>query len=309
MNSVVFETRLTRIMGQNRLGSPQRRKPAGKIDSPRLSRYKTTPKVFKRKHVLKKGRNYSISLLVDASGSMKHESGGGRSRKAEIAIKSALKVAASLEKIEGVEYEIACFNAGEVVLKPFGQSMNNPAFSPKEIEDLYNEAFHFYYNTGLNYKTGEIMQTVRGVEGPELEERFHTARGDEDNCDAFFVNKAIERLLPRPGKKVLIVFSDGAPNTECWGAMHRARDSHASTKWKLFGSHRAWKLFKDCLGDDSKSLKKAIQMGAKEGVDVFGIGVIDKSVKYFYPHYEIVADLDQLYPTLLKGLSRLIKKE
>ena len=70
MNKIVFQTKLFRIMKQNQDDEKRRRTKSGLIDGSRLARYKTSDRVFKKRNQEKLGKNYFISILMDASGSM-----------------------------------------------------------------------------------------------------------------------------------------------------------------------------------------------------------------------------------------------
>lgn len=94
-----------------------------------------------------------------------------------------------------------------------------------------------------------------------------------NNADGEALLWAYRRLTQRPEKnKVLVVLSDGQPMT-------RAK------------------------GDASTHLRKVVAAIAEE-IDVFGIGLMNPSVKYFYPQHEVITDptkLPDMFLNLLKS--------
>lgn len=116
------------------------------------------------------------------------------------------------------------------------------------------------------------------VSSSELVQRFRTASGCLwENTDGDAIAYASYVLgMRKEARKVLLVLSDGSP----------AGREHA--------------------GDIGPYTAKVIKDVENSGVDVYGIGIMDNSVKHYYKKHEVVNKLDKLAPTILSILDRSI---
>jgi hypothetical protein len=112
----------------------------------------------------------------------------------------------------------------------------------------------------------------------ELVNRFHIASGHlMQNSDGDAIAYATARLGQRKEhRKVLLVLSDGSPA----GREH--------------------------CGDITAYTKQAVENAEKLGVDVYGIGIMDRNVRHFYKKHVVVDDLESLAPTILSIVDRSI---
>ena len=100
-----------------------------------------------------------------------------------------------------------------------------------------------------------------------------------DNPDADALRFVLPRLLARPeSRKVMMVLSDGSP---CY-----------ATGWSY--------------SQVNADTRRAVAEVANAGVDIVGIGILDSSVKSFYPNHVVVHDLDDLSKTVLDRLAKLL---
>ena len=167
-----FSGKLKSIMRDNnarRFGGAYKK---GKLASKHLHKVKLdNPRVF-RQRILRNHKKYSVSLLIDQSGSM-------WGNKAEQAAKAAIMMAEVLSTLQntGVAFEIFGFNLEEKHYKKFDQP----------------------FNWGVKRNLECIITETHGS-------------GSGGNNDGYAVHMASKRLLQREGEKILLVFSDGCPN-------------------------------------------------------------------------------------------------
>jgi uncharacterized protein YegL len=112
----------------------------------------------------------------------------------------------------------------------------------------------------------------------ELVARFKTASGHlMQNSDGDAIAYATARLGQRKEhRKVLLVLSDGSP------------------------------AGRDHCGDIVTYTKQTVEHAEKLGVDVYGIGIMDRNVQKFYKKHVVVDDLESLAPTILSIVDRSI---
>lgn len=116
------------------------------------------------------------------------------------------------------------------------------------------------------------------VSSDDLVDRFHRASACLwENTDGDAIAYAAATLAARKEqRKVLLVLSDGEP---------------------------AGRLLH---GDIRRYTKDVIERIEKSNIDIYGVGLLDKSVKRFYTNHVIVDSVDELTPTILKLLDRSI---
>lgn len=105
---------------------------------------------------------------------------------------------------------------------------------------------------------------------------YHAEEQMGANPDCCGVHYAIERIAKRREKrKVLLVLSDGCP------AAHRD-------------------------GNQAELLPQIIKGASSYGVECYGIGILDDSVRRFYPEYTVLRNVDELPACLTKVISEKI---
>jgi cobaltochelatase CobT len=99
-----------------------------------------------------------------------------------------------------------------------------------------------------------------------------------NNIDGESVEYAARRLAGRTeSRKIMIVLSDGQP----WGGPGDINE-------------QCWHL------------KNTVKRLVEAGIEVFGIGIMDRSVSEYYPNYAILNDLEDLPKTVMMELERLL---
>ena len=133
MNKAVFKRKIENIMRENQNLKARDREKTGKINSKRLSRLETSPRLFKKRKLEKKGKDYFISILLDASGSMDGD-------RAEITLKSMKDLADSFNGIVGLHYEVVIFGTFEVKVKDYNEIYDHDKVK-KVYYDVMNDGF------------------------------------------------------------------------------------------------------------------------------------------------------------------------
>lgn len=99
--------------------------------------------------------------------------------------------------------------------------------------------------------------------------------GGAANRDGEAVLWAARRLAARPeARKVLLVGSDGQPQGARYNGLER------------------------------EYLKEVVQKVTAAGIEVFGLGIMDESVKHYYPHWAVVKKADELPRAVMAQLIR-----
>ena len=181
------KSKIKSILKDNKIKREIGNKESGSLDFKKLSKIATTGKIFKRKS-LNSNKNYSVSLLVDCSGSME----GSKSRNTAISTINFIK-----EYHEYVDIEVVGFNMTNIPLKSFGEKVN---------EEMLKE---IYYLIRAQMRSG--ISYILEYNDIECE------RGYYGNHDHMAIEEAYERLRFKTGNKFIIVFSDGQPACNgCW---------------------------------------------------------------------------------------------
>jgi len=168
--------------------------------------------------------------------------------------------------MSGRKYAMACAGAGT-----FAEALK-PLNIPFAVYGFTNEIIK---DDPVIWHFSDFGQRVSTA---DLIAGFSVAAGGLwENTDGDAVAYAHYRLTQRKEKrKVLLVLSDGAPH----------------------GRVRA--------GNIAAYTKQAIASAEASGVDVYGIGIMDRSVQQFYKKHVVVSSLGELAPTILNVVDRSI---
>lgn len=112
---------------------------------------------------------------------------------------------------------------------------------------------------------------------------IHACTG-RNNVDGEAILWALHRLNEQPEKrKVLMVLSDGCPTAQQYDIGN--------------------------LMNRNDHVRYAVDQAIKSGVECIGIGIMDKSVRQFYPDYVVVNDLEDLEKTAISKLAKALLGE
>ena len=106
------------------------REKSGIVNPKRLSRIHTSPRLFKKRKLEKKGKDYFISILLDASGSMDI---GGRMK---VTLESMKELSESFDGIVGLHYEVVIFGTFEIKVKDY-----NETYDHSKVKAVYEDVF------------------------------------------------------------------------------------------------------------------------------------------------------------------------
>lgn len=244
----------------------------GKINPASLHKLRFgDPRVFRRK-IESDSRDIAVSLVVDMSGSM------SCAGKIDAACISALMFSQVLTNLN-IPHEISSFSTYHGWR---GGNLPKTADVNKMMEEY--GALRYGRGTGESYaRIAPITNFILKGFGERLQEEtkrsvamIPSAYGNmmANNVDGECVELAGRRLLARKEKrKVMVVMSDGCPAADGDGRM---------------------------LTGHLKSVVK--ELGAS-GVEMLGLGMMDQSVKQYYPKHEVVHEVDQI-PTKILELTK-----
>lgn len=244
----------------------------GRLDPKRLSQaYGGSFNVFKDKQDAP-ALDTCVSLLIDLSGSMS-------GRPARMAQDCAIALYEVLGKV-GIPFEVTGFNNSCDFPSESELGYDAHANMYQAIDDGY-DAYRKKDWTGVFHR----FEPLNIYEFKRYDEQLFEGRlgmscirkcvaGNNSDADAIY--DTFRRIKGRPEqKKVMIVMSDGQPA---------------------------------CATNDENSccnaLRASIKMVEDNGIDVFGIGIMDDAVSYYYPKYSVVNSLEDLPTTTMDFMAK-----
>lgn len=301
MTSQQFIYRLSSILEHNAKNKLREREKSGKINSGRLGKYGTTNRLFSRKSVEHKEKEYSIALLVDASGSMSDYFGVGSKSKMQLATTVVSMLSQQLEKVKGVSFEITIFNGIIMQAKSFDEP-----YDDKKFKQMYSACANGLHTAYVNEVKKDLVETISPTpkeEDEQLKKDGYRPLGfkqsnAKENYDGLGIYRIYRRLIPRTGKRIILTFSDGQPT----GGLVAA---HANGYKTLRGDRIALDIL---TSDPHSAVIKAIQAMKREHVETIGIGIGSTAVKQFYEHTAIIEDESNFYTKTLTVLSKVFRK-
>ena len=166
-----FKKKLNSIMKDNRYSRHGGSFRTGKLNNKKLWRFHAnSDKLFSRK-MLRRHRDYKVTIMVDESGSMHGE-------KMRQAAKAACLFSEVLNAV-GIDFEVRGFNSNEYMYKPF-----NEKFSWKHRREM------------------EAISRQRHTSG---------AGGNNDGFNIWLAADSLRKASTRETERILIMISDGQP--------------------------------------------------------------------------------------------------
>lgn len=111
---------------------------AGKLDTKRLTAYKTSDRLFKKKAI--KDKHYQFTFLLDTSGSMGHSDDDGITR-IQVATEALVQTMQALEDPQiNIRSSVIGMNNAVMLLKDFEQKLDTHDFVENIIESLCGDA-------------------------------------------------------------------------------------------------------------------------------------------------------------------------
>lgn len=248
----------------------------GRINSPALHRHASGDDRLFRRRQEAVTKAVAVTLLIDNSGSMS-------GTKTQMAMKAAYALCGTLTKL-GIEHEALGFTTPTANGNPARiKKIDTGTMQARISRGVYEVVKALKIATNTIRKEPVVMPIYKAFDekfNPSTKRRMaHFLANNgcgllSGNDDATAVLVAGRRLKARPEpRKVLIVLSDGQP---ACGLDQRALQS---------------------------SLISNIKDLSKDGVEVFGIGIMDQSVKNYYENYVVLQDAGKLVETVMKKLT------
>lgn len=243
----------------------------GKINSAALYKLRNNdPRIFRRK-IESDSRDIAVSLLLDMSGSMSNA-------KIQYACIAAMMFSQVLTTLN-IPHEVSAFSTYSGYYR--GSAANFP--HAKDINTMLNDV-RYASHGGVQYARFTPLTNfiAKGYDERLTEDTKRLIAmipsGYSDcmsgNVDGESVQIAGQRLLRRKEKrKIMIVMSDGSPAGDSSGAQ---LDQH---------------------------LKNTVKQFESAGVEMLGLGLMDTSVKRYYPKNQTVNRVEDI-PTKILELTR-----
>ena len=202
-------TKLTELLGNLEANNKKlryaKRLQGGKLDGRRLTAYRTSDRLFKKKAI--KHKDYQFNILIDTSGSMFHDS-------LMTAMSAVAKTVKSLEAL-GLPVAVWSMNLGTGLVKDYKEPFNEKQFihnmrimgaamliDRQRYDNLSDDEFNKMLE---NVRTDKTNKALMGVSGEQL------AGGTIENV-AYEQSLAYSKANSGPKTKpVFIVLSDGEP--------------------------------------------------------------------------------------------------
>ena len=261
----------------------------GRVDGNALARLRTgDTRVFYEREV-SSAVETTVSLLIDGSGSM------GNFNKMQTAIECAYVMGQTLDQI-GVESEIAVFSS-DIVHDSYRKA--------QEESETWAHDFPGYGR--VCRLTMGIVKSVDESFSPRVRERLAMAHAEvgmnmNGNNDEAAIAAMRERMVRRGAeRKILIVLSDGNPVTmSAYGDMGSAYRCAAS-------SRTAYQ--KNFLGSEERRdarVRREVELCEEAGIQTFGIGIMDSSVRKFYERCAVLSSVSDLPDAAMGELLKMM---
>lgn len=285
MNEPTFHKKLVSVMKDNQYDRFIGGKRSGKLDTKRIYKISQSSKIFKKKEE-RKGKHYSVSLLIDCSGSMYN------CDRDKPAYEMAERLIHHLQKV-GVELEIVGFNTFEHILKTYEQTH----VDEKWLKDLWNKMSDLTARTGRR-RVHFFDKSKKAIPSSDTEllKKLEKEEGSWDtsecqgNCDGEIIALSRERLKKRKGGKIMIILSDGRPHFD-----------YGMDWWSYNSPGKKYSDFKP---------KVEAQKTIKEGIAFISVGIQTRDVFKYYPESNTssVDELDDMYQVVVDKLQKHIKR-
>ncbi|CAB5220421.1 CobT, cobaltochelatase, CobT subunit [uncultured Caudovirales phage] len=208
----------------------------------------------------------AVTLVVDCSGSMSGE-------KIDLARKTVVAMASALDGT-GVSFEVVGFTnlrtaKSKAEIEVIEDAMRGRKAKADSTYGAYDRVHIYEFK-----RFDEPMRDARRAIG-NMSNMWLMENNDADSLLAI-LPRIKKRHEPR---KIMMVLSDGAPYCETYGRDH------------------------DCLRD---RMKPTLDVIAKAGVDLIGIGIMDGSVRHYYPKWEVVKKASDLSGTVVDNIAKML---
>lgn len=270
INSILTDNKFDRFVGNKR---------SGKLDHPNLAKIGFSEKVFKKLEA-RKNKDYKVTIVCDASGSMQ----GSSARHLEQSLEFLMK---SLNKTD-IKYSIMAFAEVPIIIKDFDSDVEIP-----KVITAYDK-FLWYGMYILCPSCNVIITADYGGSGTHKLKKCPYCKtdlyqmGTGGTNDGMALHIANEEIRKQSGKHIIIMLSDGGSGG---------------------GSGYRW-LTKDGPLISKFHLKKVVKQVIKDGTVLCSVGIQSDDVKKFYPpaNTKVINNSAQIGTAIMGILKKLIKR-
>lgn len=202
MNSAFFKRKVQSILTDNKYDRWVGGYRSGKINLRKLPKVATgSNRVFQRR-VERKGKFYSVVIVVDISGSM-------QGYKMDLAAKSAAELYKALDSND-VEVAVIAFNSVVEMVKDWDWN-----FKPEVVEQHLSNLMYIQPNQPVDFRVVRDSNQVLARFG---DRPMHPPG---ENFDYIAIQDASTMLNERKGRKIMLVYSDGQPTGDTSGLLRK----------------------------------------------------------------------------------------
>lgn len=198
MRESTFKSRLNSILKDNATERFIGNKKKGKINTKRLYKILDSGKIFKKKEE-RKGKDYSITLLLDASGSMQMS--------ADDVAKSVAHIGNALNGTD-IPFSVYSFSKCVRLIKTFDEK-----YDERNVTRLYHKSFSTTFTNCYNCFQYDI-QTVKNEFGKQICPHCGSDQIERDGNggtnDALALHTVGNEVHKKYKKNILIVLTDGS---------------------------------------------------------------------------------------------------
>lgn len=250
---------------------------SGRLSFNQLARYKVTQKIFSKPQE-NQGQQYHVELLLDNSGSMYH------SWSSDPKARPALKATESLCKLFGPvsDLRVTMFNYQDITAN--WKSFDGDALFKKYHEEEQDDRVHERVVDGI--------KIIEPCEGECSLRNFSALCG---NWDMVTFQNAVNRLVKKEGKKIILVLSDGRPNLDRHDREYHAEAEHPIKEKLKIAGLRADKY----VPSDYLSMTRSAE---KNGIFVHGFGIKTNGPKEYFDNFTLIENPEQIYEEVIKAL-------
>jgi len=294
MKDVAFQKLLASVILDNKYDRYVKNRKTGKLDTNSVYKINHSAKLFKKREA-RKNKDYSVSLVVDCSGSMS----GSKIRNAA---KSAQNLSHHLCKI-GVPNNVVIFHTGVHEIKPFGIK-EKKGIEKEIIDEVHGERKVYWFDIDKKVKNvngGKDLYKFIGLTNSWREYetfredlarrkiKYNRFEGPGYNSDAEALRIAREFLLKQKGSKIMIFLSDGQP-----APLPRGYESPVYE------------------GTDQRDydLKHEVNVTIATGIELYSIGIQSDAVTRYYPkkRTRVIGSSDALYENIIELVKKNLKR-
>lgn len=268
MTPQVFKNKLNSVLKDNATERFSFNKKKGKLNNKRLYKIDLSQKIFKVKDE-RKGKDYSITFLLDNSGSMCGD--------LDTVMESTDKIAKVLDKLK-IDFSVYCFGSVVRLIKDFNEKYT------ENVSKLYDEAYHIdvYYCLHCKIYDNEENCIKCG--------KKCNSSSNRSTADAVALHTICNRVTKRSKKNIVIILTDGEGDTISY-------NEYYINNLKIKSLHNVKTVINKFKKQNDDLIILCVGINLSSAREVYGRN-----------NTEIIDDADEAYDAFIKLLQKTIKR-